>query len=233
MAAVSPTPPGPRQPAPGCLRWPPQHHVPLCHALPIQHEHLDVDLGQGGHQLGQRGLGGLDEPPRDSDFDVAFAVLVTLLADRLGDPGMQAVASPASIRSITTVVNRSLTRSARRCPAAPRARRWCGPGAGSPEPGRHPGCCRDSHPPWIESVHQTRGDSLHRAFPVLAGVPCSFTRDLPLGRSRVGDRHLKLHNDRDNLARRTRAHQLQVPHDSGPARSAWRSSAASSRLWSA
>ncbi|WP_344779081.1 WapI family immunity protein, partial [Nocardioides panacisoli] len=25
-----------------------------------------------------------------------------------------------------------------------------------------PGCCHDSHPPWIESLHQTRGDSEFR-----------------------------------------------------------------------
>jgi hypothetical protein len=35
------------------------------------------------------------------------------------------------------------------------------------------------------------------------GVPWSVTRDLPRGRAQVGDRHLKFHEDRDNLAENT------------------------------
>ncbi len=35
--------------------------------------------------------------------------------------------------------------------------------------------------------------------PLPSGVPWSVTRDLPPGRAQVGDRHLKFHEDRDNL----------------------------------
>jgi len=71
------------------------HHAPLGQVLAVDHEHLDVGLGQvARHQLGKRGLGLLDEPPRHRRPAGRLRRTRNLLADRLGDPGVSTRSHP-------------------------------------------------------------------------------------------------------------------------------------------
>src|SRR5262245_257445 len=60
-----------------------------------------------------------------------------------------------------------------------------------------------------KSATRTTG-TVFTSGPLPSGVPWQVTRDLPLGRTQVGDRHLKFHEDWDNLAG-TAAAPLLVP----------------------
>jgi hypothetical protein len=70
-------------------------HAALGQVLAVEHEHHDVLTGQvAGHQLGQRGLGLLDEPTRDRRARRRLLPAADLLADRLAGAGVAAGGHP-------------------------------------------------------------------------------------------------------------------------------------------